>query len=321
MNGTTSTLINLDGSSSSETGPKKGPSAEKAVPEPETKQKRAKEQPAPMPVGSGLLNSSFFGGDSTNDKNGPGGKAVSIVLQIDLKDEKNKVFNFARMAEEKYGFAAVYPRQAAQRERLAKVAAVGAALEKAASGGKRGEILVAESGDEDLSVDVDRDSDNDGDVAMTGVNGTNENSGTDGPIKKQRRKRKDEYDAEDPFVDDSEMLWEAQAATSKDGFFVYMGPLVPEGEKAPVERADGTTTKRGRGRGRGGGPGSRGGRGAASAASGEHSTRGGGPGSRGGGITRKPRITKAERAQRELEKKQRQEAGTALAARPTPTPV
>lgn len=246
---------------------------------------------------------------------------MSIVLQIDLKDENYKVFNFARMAEEKYGFAAVYPRQAAQRERLAKVAAAGAALEKLAPNAKRGEMSIGESGDEDLSADIDRDSDNDGDITMTGVNGTNENSGTDGPMKKQRKKRKDEYDAEDPFVDDSEMLWETQAATSKDGFFVYMGPLVPEGEKTTVERAEGTTTKRGRGRGRGGGPGSRGGRGGASAAGGENSTRGGGPGSRGGGITRKPRITKAERAQREAEKKQREQTATALAARPTPAPA
>lgn len=322
VNGTTSTLINLDGSSSSEAPPKKSPPTEKSVPEAETKQKRAKEQPPPVAAGSGLLNSTFFGGDSSSGRTEAGGKGVSIVLQIDLKDENYKVFNFARMAEEKYGFAAVYPRQAAQRERLAKVAAAGAALEKLAPNAKRGEMSIGESGDEDLSADIDRDSDNDGDITMTGANGTNENSGTDGPMKKQRKKRKDEYDAEDPFVDDSEMLWETQAATSKDGFFVYMGPLVPEGEKTTVERAEGTTTKRGRGRGRGGGPGSRGGRGGgASAGGGENSTRGGGPGSRGGGITRKPRITKAERAQREAEKKQREQTATALAARPTPAPA
>lgn len=322
VNGTTSTLINLDGSSSSEAPPKKSPSTGKNVPEAETKQKRAKEQPPPVAAGSGLLNSTFFGGDSSSGRTEAGGKGVSIVLQIDLKDENYKVFNFARMAEEKYGFAAVYPRQAAQRERLAKVAAAGAALEKLAPNAKRGEMSIGESGDEDLSADIDRDSDNDGDITMTGANGTNENSGTDGPMKKQRKKRKDEYDAEDPFVDDSEMLWETQAATSKDGFFVYMGPLVPEGEKTTVERAEGTTTKRGRGRGRGGGPGSRGGRGGgASAGGGENSTRGGGPGSRGGGITRKPRITKAERAQREAEKKQREQTATALAARPTPAPA
>jgi len=324
-NSTTSIVINIDSSPSSESAPRKAAVTEKNTVEPEAKPKRAKEQPPPMPSGSGLLNSTFFGGELSNDKSDSSSNETSIMLHIDLKDSKNKIFNFARMAEEKYGFAAVYPKQAAQKKRLAEVAAQGAALERAALNNKRGGTSVGDSGDEDLSVDIERDSENDGDVAMGGVNGTNENSGTDGPATKPKKKRRDEYDAEDPFVDDSEMLWEAQAAASKDGFFVYCGPLVPEGEKPTVERAEGTA-KRGRGRGRGGGPGSRGGRGAAVTAanttpigSGETATRGGTATSRGGGVTRKPRITKAERAQRELEKKQREQM--ALAAKPAVTPV
>lgn len=298
---------------------KKASVIEKPATETESKPKRAKEHPPPAPVGSGLLNSTFFGGDSSSENQI--GKGVNIVLQIDLSKEENKIFNFSRMAEEKYGFAAVYPRQAAQKERLAKVAAAGAALERAGSNGKRGELSMAESGDEDLSVDIDRDSDNDGDVNMTGLNGTNENSGTDGPAVRQRKKRKDEYDADDPFVDDSEALWEAQAAASKDGFFVYMGALVTE-EKGTSEKSDGPAKRGGgRGRGRGGGPGSRGGRGAASSATGEGVSRGGGPGSRGGGTTRKPRITKQERQLRELEKKQREQAGSALATKVAAAPV
>lgn len=201
---------------------------------------RAKEQPPPPPPGSGLLSASLFGGDSAMDvSHGGTGKAPNIVLHVSLKDPENRIINFARMAEEKYGFAALYPRQAAQKERLAKVAAAGAALERSASGSKFGGTSAGESGDEDLSVDIDRDSDNDGDVAMSGVNGGADaaNSGTDGPgPKRRRRKKQEEYDQDDPFVDDSEMLWEAQAAASKDGFFVYSGPLVPEGEKPAVER-------------------------------------------------------------------------------------
>ncbi|KAL6240847.1 HIR complex subunit [Rhinocladiella similis] len=279
---------------------------------------RAKEQQLPPPPGSGLLSASLFGGDSGADANQKDAKGPNIVIHVDLKDPKNHVINFARLAEEKYGFAALYPRQAAQRERLAKVAAAGAALERSASGSKFGGTSAGESGDEDLSVDIDRDSDNDGDVAMSGVNGQDAtNSGTDAPEPKKKRKRKvEEYDQDDPFVDDSELLWEAQAAASKDGFFVYCGPLVPEGEKPAVERADGTI-KRGRGRGRGGGPGSRGGR--AGAASDRPNGRGGGPGSRGGGITRKPRITKAERAQRESEKAEREKIAP-LVAKPAAYP-
>ena len=201
---------------------------------------RAKEAPPPPPPGSGLLSASLFGGDSALDVASNGtGKAPSIVLHIDLKDPENRIINFARMAEEKYGFAALYPRQAAQKERLAKVAAAGAALERSASGSKFGGTSAGESGDEDLSVDIDRESDNDGDVAMSGVNGGADaaNSGTDAPgPKRRRRKKQEEYDQDDPFVDDSELLWEAQAAASKDGFFVYCGPLVPEGEKPAVER-------------------------------------------------------------------------------------
>ena len=315
VNGTTSTPMNLDGASSAETTSRKSVPNGKPSAEAENKPKRAKEQPPPMPVGSGLLNSAFFGGDASGDRSDEVGKGVNIVLQIDLKKDENKIFNFARMAEEKYGFAAVYPRQAAQKARLAKVAAAGAALERTASNGKRGEISVAESGDEDLSVDIDRDSNDDGDIQMTGINGTNENSGTDGPAPRQRRKRKDEYDADDPFVDDSEALWEAQAAASKDGFFVYMGALVTE-DKPTGDKAEGISKRGGRGRGRGNGVGSRGGRGgAASAAGGEGSGRGGATSSRGTGVTRKPRITKAERQQRDLEKKQREQVGSALATK------
>ena len=201
---------------------------------------RSKEQLPPPPIGSGLLSASLFGGDSSSDMaQKDTEKGPNIVLHVDLNDPSNRVINFARMAEAKYGFTALYPRQAAQKERLAKIAAAGAALERTASGSKLGGGTSAgESGDEDLSVDIERDSENDGDIAMSGVNGQEiANSGTDGPGQKRRRRRKvEEYDQDDPFVDDSETLWEAQAAASKDGFFVYCGPLVPEGEKPAVER-------------------------------------------------------------------------------------
>ena len=48
--------------------------------------------------------------------------------------------------------------------------------------------------------------------------------------------KEDMYDKDDDFVDDTELAWEEQAAVSKDGFFVYSGLLVPEGEEAKVER-------------------------------------------------------------------------------------
>ena len=78
-------------------------------------------------------------------------------------------------------------------------------------------------------------------VEMAGVGtgtGTRTGSaaGDEPPAKKKRKTREDQYNKDDPFIDDSELAWEEQAAASKDGFFVYSGPLVPVGETAKVER-------------------------------------------------------------------------------------
>jgi hypothetical protein len=160
---------------------------------------RAKPAPPPLPQGSGLLSSAMLGGETVKDTNASStNEAPNIILHVDLKGKSNVVINFARMAEEKYGFEALYPRLAKNRARLAKVAEAGEALEKAANGGKLGGTSAEESGDEDMSVDIDRDSDNDGDIAMSGLNGgtgTGANSETDGKgVKKKRRRKVEEYD-------------------------------------------------------------------------------------------------------------------------------
>ncbi|KAF9873546.1 hypothetical protein CkaCkLH20_09005 [Colletotrichum karsti] len=220
-------------------------------------------------------------------------KAPDIVLDIPIKPGDTNIYvNVMRMAEEKYGWDALHPRLAEKRDRKARIAAASAALEKTASG--------QESGDE-MSEDSDKEASN---VEMGGMTSGAE---PEKPKKKKRNFKEDEYDKDDDFVDDSELLWEQQAAASRDGFFVYSGPLVQEPEKpADNLRPDGLP-KRGRGSrggriggrggttrgeggtGRGGGPGSRGGR-----------------GSRGGSLTRKPRITKSEKEQREREKLERE---------------
>lgn len=147
-------------------------------------------------------------------------QAPSIVISIPINvGENNKYVNFMRVAEERYGWDALHPRQAANRDRKARIAAATASLEKVEAG--------RESGDE-MSLDL---SDGEGSNA--------ENGGTSGvdaqvKVKKKRNFKEDQYDVDDDFVDDSEMLWEAQAAASRDGFFVYSGPLVPEVEK-PVK--------------------------------------------------------------------------------------
>jgi hypothetical protein len=239
-------------------------------------------------------------------------QAPTIVLSVPIQaGETNRYVNFMRMAEERYGWDALHPRLAANRDRKARIAAAAASLEKAESG--------RESGDE-MSVDL-----SDAEASNP------DNGGTSGPDaqakpKKKRNFKEDQYDVDDDFVDDSELLWEAQAAASRDGFFVYSGPLVPEVEKpaagyvspklADVDQlltnhSHEGPPKRGRG-----GRGSRGGGRGASTRGGAGSGRGGGPGSRGGSVTRKPRITKQEKAQREREKAER-ESLAQLAKTPT----
>lgn len=195
----------------------------------------AKETPQ-LPQGSGLITNALFGGADESAKSPDSRSTPNIIVHVPL-NKGNQIVNFARLAEEQYGFAALHPRLAAHKARLARVAAAGAALEKNDKNAKG--ISAGESADEDLSMDAGGDSDVDGDVAMggtgTGTNGA-PSEASDG--KKKRRKKVEEYDRDDPFVDDSEMVWQEQAAASKDGFFVYSGPLVPEGEKVQVERYD-----------------------------------------------------------------------------------
>jgi len=174
--------------------------------------------PPPLP-GSGLMQ---LGGGGASD--GAEFKAPTVILQIPLNGEVNKYVNFTRLAEERYGWDALHPRLAAQRDRLARVAAAGAALERNGSN--------KDSGDE-MSLDSEAEGSN---VEMGGM--SDGRTGTDGGAKKVPRKRKmkeDEYDKDDGFVDDSELLWEEQAAAANDGFFVYSGPLVPEGEKPALD--------------------------------------------------------------------------------------
>ena len=278
---------------------------------------RQKEAPPPLPTGSGLLSGTPFGpiaGTNGNGSTDPTG--VNIWLTFPLKGRENVTINFAQEVEKKYGFAALHPRIAARRERQRQITSMGAALERAA--GLTGSA-------DDMSVDL---SDNDSNGGNTGLD---EEGSAAGKTKKPRKRKQEDYDKEDDFIDDTELAWEQQALMAKDGFFVYSGPLITE-EKPAVERyvfsldphphlqpphrtisphteaanctsrltprrADGTV-KRGRGRGRGG------------ATRGETSGRGrgrggGGPGSRGGQTVRKPRVTKADRAMMEQEKAKR----------------
>lgn len=202
---------------------------------------RQKDPAVALPLGNGLLSNAMFGG--VDDIYVPGKTAPTVILHVSLKDCSHKYVNFARMAEERYGFNALHPRLAASRERLARVAAAGAAIELASKGARNsGSGLSAD----DMSVDL---SDHEGggddsNIEMGGISMQDVmRSGGEGSeatlvkkVTKKRTTKEDRYDKDDPFVDDTELAWEEQAAASKDGFFVYSGPLVPEGEQANIER-------------------------------------------------------------------------------------
>lgn len=144
----------------------------------------------------------------------------TIILDVALNSEADRYVHFPKLVEERYGPGALDTRTTAHKDRMARIAAAGAALERQVGAGSH----------DDMSDGTESDSN----VEMGGT----ENSG-DGDKKKPVRKRRakgDEYDKDDPFVDDSEMIWLEQAASSKDGFFVYSGPLIPAGEKPNIER-------------------------------------------------------------------------------------
>lgn len=207
----------------------------------------------PKATGNGLL-SGLPGVELLGDS-GDQLEIPTIYIHVPLNGETNKYVNFAKLAEEKYGAFAINPRAHRERMRLADIS---------------GDEMMIDDSESESAMEERR---------MGGVDG-GESTADNKPKKRAKRKQHDTYDSLDPFIDDSEMLYEEQAAATKDGFFVYSGPLIPQGEKVHVERyvtlllgypsfaeverytngllfyrADGTTSKRGRGGGRGRGRG------------------------------------------------------------------
>ncbi|KAK4496920.1 hypothetical protein PRZ48_011369 [Zasmidium cellare] len=256
----------------------------------------AKATSPPKATGSGLLSSSdLFGGPSSNS--GTDRKGVDIEIRISLDPNGGNQVNIAQEIAKKYGQHALNPRAAAHREALLRVAAAQHKID----GGSA----------DDMSVDLMSEVEGDSNVEMGGMDEEKSNTGADDKPVRKRKKKVEEYDKEDDFIDDTELAWQEKAAVAKDGFFVYSGPLVPEGQAAQVESNAPTRGGRGRGRGRGR---------AAAAAGTTHAQlaeknkdpnaptgRGRGRG-RGTGAPRKPRITKADRERMEAEKAERERA-------------
>jgi hypothetical protein len=71
-------------------------------------------------------------------------------------------------------------------------------------------------------------------VEMGGMD--DEGSAAGNGVKKRRKRKQEDYDKEDDFIDDTELAWEEKALMAKDGFFVYSGPLIAADEKPTIER-------------------------------------------------------------------------------------
>ncbi|BFZ56925.1 HIR complex subunit [Savitreella phatthalungensis] len=156
---------------------------------------------------------------STNGASGGKKRLPTIVIDIPLNNDSVSV-DFMQLAERQYGWAAVHPVEARFRalNRLDSDEDEGGSESERDAGS--GEEAGAESSAHELGRQPRR------------------------PKKKKRRTDIEYYDTEDPFIDDDELNLQATAATAKDGFFVWHGPLVPEGERAKVEKAPGRSTRK-----------------------------------------------------------------------------
>lgn len=143
---------------------------------------------------------------------------IAIHVPLYSKDEAigstQVVFNVMKMCEDKYGWKNVHPNAS--------------------------KFNIDMYNDEELDEDDDDDMEDYQDEAPKEPK---ENAKVDGRKLQKGKPKIGQYDFEDPFIDDSEMLWEEQRASTKDGFFVFWGPLVEEGKNARIDKADGTAKR------------------------------------------------------------------------------
>lgn len=131
-----------------------------------------------------------------------------IALNIPLVDPKDPqpgksevVVNVLRLSEEKYGWSAIHPKS-------------------------KNAIDVM-----DDMIDDDDDDDDDDDIIVEEERPNRKGLSEEQLVKQHeaRMNRKvGKYDYEDPFIDDIELQMEEEIISTKEGFFVYWGPLIDE---------------------------------------------------------------------------------------------
>lgn len=216
---------------------KKAPT--KKEPTPATKaSKTPKKLSVAPPIKSPSLLEVFERGKSSKEVEEP-----AIIMDVPLYSSKDNeyldengqvVFNFYKLVRDKFSPQTetnIEDVKIAKRNLLSQLNV------------NNGQIDSTEDDDEDDIVEVDEDGEEDEEDE-----GDEEKTTTSPKKKSHPNKGKSligKYDIEDPFIDDSELLWEEQRAATKDGFFVYFGPLIEKGHYASLERADGTMKRGG----------------------------------------------------------------------------
>lgn len=133
-----------------------------------------------------------------------------IALNIPLLDPQNPksgasevVVNVMKLAEDKYGWGAIHPNA-----RLAL------------------DVMDDLIDDDDENDDDEKEEEEEVDKRKKEENLTEEQLIRQHETKMVRKVGK--YDYEDPFIDDDELQWEEKLSSTKEGFFVYWGPLIEE---------------------------------------------------------------------------------------------
>lgn len=190
-----------------------------------------------------------------------------IALDIPLLDPKNPkpgqaqvVINVLKLAEDKYGWNVIHPTARSAIDLMDEM------LEDEDDGDDDDEDDVADEKANTKSTD-DKATKNADDKAnvkdeKASSKGADEKANSKGadekanPVKKkeelteeQKVKRHEakmnrkvgKYDFEDPFIDDAELQWEEEITTTKEGFFVYWGPLVDD---QPSTKKGGSKSKK-----------------------------------------------------------------------------
>lgn len=202
-----------------------------------TKAQTAKlEKPAIMSLKSDQPDDPKESSEDTKDKQT---SPPIIALNIPLLDPKapmpgqaEVVVNVLKLAEDKYGWNTIHPN--------AKSAI---------------DLMDEMLDDEDEGADEDDDDElqvvDEKGNSLSEKGSSTKKKNNDELTEEQRARQHEtrmnrkvgKYDYEDPFIDDEELQWEEEITTTKEGFFVYWGPLVED-------RATTSTTKKGTAKGK-----------------------------------------------------------------------